>query len=346
MNAMPNISPVSFERLKDESFTELANDYGDEAVIDEGTENTLRAVELADFLAMELPPRELILSPWLPKAGLCMIHARPGVGKTHLSLNIAYSVATGSPFLNWRVDHPKGVLFIDGEMPAAVLQERLAQIVAMHGHRSAPKKLLFVTPDFQDLGMPDLGTTAGQNQINHFITDDIDLVIVDNLSCLVRTGKENDSDSWQPVQTWALNLRAKGKSVLFIHHSSKGGVQRGSSKKEDVLDTVISLKRGEDYSQDKGACFIVSFEKARGFHGNDAKPFEAQLATNPCGKTGWVTRSLEESTYDKVVSLLNDGLSQKEISDELKISKGTVSKYVKRAKEEGLCVANKEKGNE
>jgi hypothetical protein len=76
--------------------------------------------------------------------------------------------------------------------------------------------------------MPDLATLEGQNRINQFITDDIYLIILDNLSCLLRTGKENDAESWQIIQSWILNLRAQGKSVLLIHHQGKSGTQRGS----------------------------------------------------------------------------------------------------------------------
>jgi hypothetical protein len=341
MRETNNIAPCSEYELKDETYAALSKDYGKE--VNNTPQNPLRIVELAEFLAMELPARELILSPWLPKAGLCMIHARPGVGKTHLSLNIAYAVASGGQFLGWRAEKPSGVLFIDGEMPAAALQERLAQIAMTNGKSSLGAKLQFITPDFQVMGMPDLATWQGQECINQHITDEIDLIIVDNLSCLLRTGRENESESWLPVQTWALSLRAKGKSVLFIHHSGKGGSQRGSSKKEDVLDTVISLKRPEDYTQDKGACFVVSFEKARGFHGEDAKPFEASLIVGDKNQSGWTTRSLEESTYEKVIGMLNDGMSQTEIANELGIHKSTVNRHAKRAKQEGVLTNNKER---
>lgn len=299
-------------------------------------ENRLRVVGLHDFLAMELPKPEYILSPWLPKSGLAMIHARPGIGKTHLSFGIAYAVATGGEFLKWKAEKPRGVLLLDGEMPATVAQQRLAAINMMHGHHSLPAKLNILTPDLQNLGMPDLADPEGQKEINAHITDDIELVIVDNLSCLVRSGKENESESWLPVQNWALNLRARGKSVLFIHHSGKAGAQRGSSKKEDVLDTVISLRRPDSYTPDKGAQFIVSYEKSRGFHGEEAEPFEATLLTDENGKQFWSIKSVEESTYEKVVKLFNEGMSQTEIATEISIHKSNVSRYITRAREENL----------
>ena len=110
------------------------------------------------------------------------------------------------------------------------------------------------------------------------ISRDAELIVVDNLSTLCRGLKENDADSWVPVQSWALAQRRVGKSVAFIHHGGKSGQQRGTSRKEDVLDTVISLRRPPDYSAEQGCRFELHFEKTRGFHGPDAEPFEARLS--------------------------------------------------------------------
>ena len=47
--------------------------------------------------------------------------------------------------------------------------------------------------------------------------------------------------------------------------------------KEDVLDTVISLRRPPDYTADQGCRLEVRFTKSRGFHGPDAEPFEVSV---------------------------------------------------------------------
>ncbi len=303
---------------------------------------SLVAIDLAGFLAKKLPPRELILSPWLPKAGLCMIHASRGVGKTHVSLGIAYAVAKGGKFLGWEVPKARNVIYIDGEMPAAVLQERLAQIVVMMGDDNLTGQLKIITPDLQNFGMPDIATKEGQELINQHITDDIDLILIDNLSCLAPSVKENDATDWAPIQTWVLGLRARGKSVLLIHHDGKGGTQRGTSKKEDVLDTVIALKHPKDYDSSEGARFIVEFKKSRGFYGDDAKSFEAQLYSDETGKACWTMKSIEESTFGKVVAMLNDGMSQKDIAIELAVDKSTVSRHANKAREAGIYKATKQ----
>jgi RecA-family ATPase len=298
-------------------------------------DSQLSIFNLSDFLSLKLPSRELLLEPWLPKAGLCMIHAYRGIGKTHISLGIAYALARGGKFLNWNAPQPRNVLYIDGEMPASVLQERLASIIIMSGEASIAGSLRIITPDLQASGMPDLATLEGQTVVNHYIADATDLVIVDNLSCLAPSIKENDASDWATFQTWVLSLRARGKSVLLIHHSGKSGGQRGTSKKEDVLDMVIALERPKDYESSQGARFVVRYEKSRGFYGDEARPFEAQLCCDEQGVERWQTQSLEESNYEKVITMTNDGASQKEIADDLQLNKSTISRYVKRASKEG-----------
>ena len=296
------------------------------ASIQGGAKQRLQAIEIHDFLALDLKPKEMILSPWMATQSLSMIHAPRGVGKTFLSLGISYAVCSGGIFINWLTPKPRGVLLIDGEMPANSLQNRMSRLVVSSDKLpQAPFKL--ITPDLQSFGMPDLATYEGQCYVNQHITEDIELIIVDNLSTLVRTGRENDAESWLPIQSWALNLRAKGKSVLFIHHSSKSGAQRGSSRKEDVLDTVIGLRRPADYSQEEGACFEVHFEKARNFCGEEAKPILVQL--QELGeKQNWIVKSLDQSTAEKVIQLKNDGMSQKEIAETLGVHKSTVSRHL------------------
>lgn len=47
---------------------------------------------------------------------------------------------------------------------------------------------------------------------------------------------------------------------------------------------------------------------------------------------GWRYESLEQSNYQRVVALANEGLSQKEIAIELELSKSQVSKLHKKAR--------------
>lgn len=297
--------------------------------------STLKSVTVNELLNMELPERELIMAPWLTKQGLAMIYAPRGVGKTHMSLGIACAVSAGEDFLGWDVDKPRGVLFIDGEMPANLLQERLSGIIDSMENKPVDELLTILTPDFQEMGIPDLASIEGQQEINKFINKDTDLIIIDNISTIVKSGKENEAESWMPVQNWAIKQRSEGRTVLFIHHSGKNGQQRGTSRREDALDTVITLKRPSDYTPELGACFEVHFEKARGLLGEDVAPFRTQLKQNEDESFYWETQLLDDSNYEKMIIMLNDGLSQADISKELGLNKSTISRHAKKARESG-----------
>ena len=317
-------------------------DYLNQTTTPDAPGPRLKAVELREFLALEFPPRELILAPWMPTQSLSMIFAWRGVGKTFMSIGIAYAVASGGKFLQWEAPTPRRVLYLDGEMPGGVLQERFAATVAASEHAPAEGFLTVVTPDLQSGAMPDLATAEGQDQIDAIVeASNAELIIVDNLSAWVRgAGRENESESWNPVAGWALKHRQAGRSILFDHHAGKGGEQRGTSKKEDLLDAVLRLKRPPDYQPAEGAVFEVHFDKARNLSGKEVDPFEARLGTDEHGRQCWTTRTLEVSTFDRVVDLANEGLSQKEIAIELDINKSNVSRHFRKAKSDGMITAS------
>lgn len=297
--------------------------------------NSIHILDMRDFLSQKLPDRKTLLTPWLPAQGLAMIHAPRGIGKTHFGLAIGYAVASGSSFLNWKAPEPAGVLIIDGEMPAPALQERLVEIVRAND-KEPQKPLRIMTPDLQPKNRSSFNLASIEDQAELEIqTQDIDLIIVDNISTLCRSGRENEAEGWQPIQEWALSQRAQGRSVLFIHHSGKDGKQRGTSKREDVLDTVISLKQPCDYTPDQGARFEIRFEKSRGFFGDDAEPLEAQLTTDKNGVQCWIHKKLEDAIHELIISLYNEGLSQKEIATEVDRNKSTISRHIKKARAEG-----------
>lgn len=237
----------------------------------------LVALDMDKFLSMEIPDRGFLLSPILPVQGIGILYAPRGVGKTFAALSVAVAVASGGEVFNWRAPMPKKALYVDGEMPATSMQTRLSSII---GGMSAPpqalKNLSLITPDLQPCAMPDLSTLSGQSMLEPFLKG-VDMLVLDNISTLCRTGKENEAQSWQSMQAWLLDLRRRGITVLLVHHAGKSGDQRGTSVKEDIMDTVISLRRPREYAMAEGARFEVHLTKARGIVGDEAKPFEACL---------------------------------------------------------------------
>lgn len=286
------------------------------------------------FLGKDIPPRKLIMEPWLPEQGIAMIYAPRGIGKTYFALNISIAIATGQSLFDWQVPLAKRVLYLDGEMSAADMQARLKNILQTQ-QAEITENFSLLTPDLQDFGMPDLSTIEGQSFLNP-IVEDFDLLVIDNLATLCRSGKENETEGWRPVQEWLLTLRRKGKTVILIHHAGKSGSQRGSSAKEDIIDTVISLRRPTQYEKERdGDAFELHFEKHRGFSAVDAKAILIEQIKQDDGTFQWLSKPLEQSTYEKVITLTQEGLKPFEITQELEINKSTVSRHLKAAREKG-----------
>lgn len=286
----------------------------------------LRVVNIRELLSLDIPPRGHVLFPVIPEQGLVMLFADRGTGKTFVGFHVAYAVASGGHVFRWHADKPRRVLYLDGEMPLAAVQQRFADLVAVADTEPDDDFLRIVTPDLQgDFLMPNLATEEGQARLEPYLAG-VELVVVDNLATLARTGRSNDEDHWLPVQEWILRLRRRGMSVLLIHHASKNGSQRGTAAKEDVLDTVIRLTRPRDYEAEQGARFEVTLTKARGLCGEDAEPFEAALV-NGCQ---WTVRSVEDALSDQVRALAADGLTMRELAEETGRSKSTIARLCKK----------------
>lgn len=294
----------------------------------------IRALDVHDLAKVKFKQREVILGPWLHSQDLCMVFAPRGVGKTHFSIAIAYAVATGGVFTKWQAPKASKVLYLDGELPGVVMQKRLLEHCP--DTEPAPGFLRIFTPDLLPEGraMPDLSTDEGQGLIDTLIESDTSLVIVDNLSAWARSGRENEAESWVPVADWILRLRRRGIAVILVHHAGKGGQQRGTSKREDLLDVVLSLSRPNDYEAIQGAVFTVEFSKARNLIGTDAESIELKLGGTDDRAT-WTWRTVESSTYDRVVALSREGLGQAEIAAELGVNRSNVSRAVRKAREAG-----------
>jgi putative DNA primase/helicase len=289
----------------------------------------LLALNIYEFLSREIPPREMLLAPILPTQGLMMLYSWRGVGKTHTAIGIALAVASGGAFLRWKAPVPRRVLYLDGEMPAGVMQERIAAAAHASSTEPPPDHLRIITPDLQPDGMPNLASADGREAVEEWLADGCDLLVIDNISTLCRMGRENESESWEPMQTWLLDLRRRGISVVLVHHAGKGGAQRGTSRREDILDTVLSLKRPEGYEPSEGARFEVHFEKSRGIFGEEAAAFEARLEVRD-GDAIWTMREIEDVKLARAQVLFAESLSVRDVAEELGISKSAAGRLKKK----------------
>ena len=134
-----------------------------------------------------------------------------------------------------------------------------------------------------------------------------------------------------------IGLRRRGIAAILVHHAGKGGDQRGTSSREDALNTVIKLGNTPDRDATYGAQFVVQFTKSRGCYGDDVADIEASLAVSADGAPTWTWKPIELSNEDRLVRLIRDGVETgAEAAEELGLSKGAVSKIKKRLVAKGF----------
>lgn len=298
-----------------------------------------RVYTLDEFLAEEFPPVQYIVEPWLPERGIAMIAGYRGVGKSLFAQSLSHAIASGTSFLGWECPESRDVLYIDGEMDPAEVQQRLRQI--RHGAMQAAdadptlggRNLRILSHSAVDGGIPDLAIMNGPGRglIESLISEG-HVIVLDNLSTLCRSGVENEAESWVSMQEWLVSLRRGGVTTLLVHHTGKpdkdGNVsQRGTSKREDILNTSILLKQAK--SADGGMRIVVDYTKTRGF--TNEGPFEAAFQVRDGAAIWTVDRGhTDEELCRQVAEMLAVGILQKDIASALGVSPATVSRMKRK----------------
>ena len=305
------------------------------------TSPSLKVVSVTEFVEMDLRPRSLLLGEWLRDQDIVMVYAKRGVGKTHFGLGVAVAIATGGTFLQWKAPEKRRVIFVDGEMAQQDLQHWVLLELQASGTKAEDADLFLLSTGMQKEGMPNLATEEGQSKLGEILVAG-DVLILDNESCLFwetpgDVRDENSGRSIEPLNSWFLRLRHRGVTVILIHHAGKNGSQRGSSRREDLLNTTICLEHPSDYRAEQGARFTISFEKARNLRGGAARSIEAHLHEDDLGNPFWETRNADTSSRDRIINeYLEGNTSPTRISEEIGVSKSYASKVLKKARAEGI----------
>lgn len=179
----------------------------------------------------------------------------------------------------------------------------------------------------------------------------IKLWVIDNRASLASGLDENAKKDWDPINTWLLDLRFTGIASIVLDHEGKSKTgPRGTSAREDNVDTSIILKRPPDYLAEEGCKFIVHFAKSR-VGASDLsllKDIEFQLREDPRFQSTkdkarplvWTYRSVRDKAKNQALRMLDEGVSYQTICASLSISKGYISRIKKQAIKDGLLDMN------
>lgn len=129
------------------------------------------------------------------------------------------------------------------------------------------------------------------------------MLIIDNISCLFSGLNEDSKQDWEPINAWLIRLRHRGLTTVLVHHAGKSGQQRGTSGREDSLDTVIQLSLPAGYDPREGCHFELHFTKCRSVQGDAVASLDVHLQANN-GASQWCVKPVEVSKLDRASRLV------------------------------------------
>ena len=307
------------------------------------------AISAEELLKREIRPRELIIGSWLRQGNIGLIFGRRGEGKTFFSLALACAIAGNIKLNLWDTAKARRVCYVDGEMTLEAIQERLKLFLGADIFTGAQPTLasnLFFQQyeeifDKVEDGTLDLSKQEQQEHLLKYCIDNkIEVLFLDNLSCLFRRVRENEADDWERVQPFLLDCRRNKISVIIVAHAGRSGeAPRGTSKREDIADWIIKVKQSEnspcepDCDNVRQVSSIISFEKNREGFLNEITPQNFIFRTKDGQmKIEFAKESIDECFFSLVESGVN---TCGELAEELNYSKGYISKLAKKYEKEG-----------
>ena len=294
------------------------------------------------FSTIELPTKRIILNPWLKEQTITLVPGWRGVGKTWFCMGIVDAVTRGQPFGPWAIGESVSCLYLEAGIAAEDVRERFRDL---NPSRKRKQSLYIYSAAYANqLGLSDanlLSESWRTKMKSILIARGIKLLVLDNLASLTRGIDENLKRDWDPINQWLLELRFAGIATIMPHHTNKTGDQRGTSAREDNIDTTVILKSPSDYVPEDGAKFIASFKKAR-IKTEDLKLIsdcQFQWTSDDQDQLVWTWGSVRRETKIEILRLLNEGFSQKDVADTLNIDKAYVSRTRKQAIKDGYLSA-------
>ncbi|MEM6898835.1 MAG: AAA family ATPase [Pseudomonadota bacterium] len=293
--------------------------------------------------SLELPPRKLLLGEWLTERHPCMVYAQTGRGKSLFAMSVAIAVAGGGTVFGWTATEPRKVLYIDGEMDVADMQERDALLIPAVedvDSEALEENRVMLSRHYQSHGVvfPDLVENGGRAALLELV-DELEpaLVVLDNLSCLADIKDENDAASFTPVLSMLWQLRKKGCAVLLLHHTGKQeGKFRGSSKLAANFESILQLAPNDELLVgDTG--FTLKVDKSRS--GRQPDPLRIKLEVDSdTGGGQWIFGEATNRHLEEVVRLVRsrDFCLAKDLAAHLGMSSPTLSKHKRKAIASGL----------
>lgn len=310
--------------------------------------------------SLDRPPGWLVEGFWMSQSH-GIIAGEPKTFKSTLAMDLAVSVASGTPFLGkHKVMNPGPVFYIQNENAKWIIKDRLMKIAHSRGLMGSIKP-------HQDKWRIQWPTPLPINFINQqsfLLTDPLhqkileqsfqkykpSLLILDPLY-LMFDGDINSAKDLNFVLSWLLEMRFKYKcAVVVIHHYNKGGQgsenSRGGQRMlgSTTLHGWIESAWYMSVKADQTNQIMMDREfRGAGIH----EKLSLTVNMEETGKVGYsVNETIEEDLDDRVLNFIRDspnGVTTKEISMGCKIKTSKVVELVDQFCDDKLTIRKRSK---
>ncbi len=317
----------------------------------------------AELAHLKIPVRPALLDRWLCEGDLGFIFAPRGVGKTWMAMALPGAISRGHALGLWnagtgtaesegaatdadpetpREFTPVPILYVDGEMALKLTQYRNGglQLDVSHVTYLHHEHMFEIQTRCLNIGEAE----DRQRLTDVIVRRGYKVLILDNLSSLASGVDENKGMDYEPISHWLLELRRRKITVIVVHHAGRSGAMRGHSKREDACSWILELRDARQEA-DPGAKFVSHFAKPSRNTGDPTPDLLWHFTTDKMtGITDIQCELAINSEYDQFVQHVCEGVtSQKDIAELMNRHKGTVSKWARKALEEGRLSGNTHK---
>ena len=235
---------------------------------------------------LNIPQPTILMSPWLREGQISIIYGSYGVGKSLLVLSIAYVLGVDNysdkecEIGKWQVKNPTGTLYIDGELGALEMEERVGQFEWLGEQPPKHRLRILSIPEYQ-LETEDVFYLSDRNNQYKIIKwlkehPTYRLVILDSASTLFGLQEENSNSEWNnKVNPLLRDLRALGVSCILLHHAGKDNKKglRGASSMGAMAQNIFRIINHPGKDIDEGQAWFTLLKDKQRSAGFSFNPF-------------------------------------------------------------------------
>ena len=190
-----------------------------------------------------LEPPQLIGKGLLPTQSILLIAGPPKIGKSLLSLNLAFCLTSGRDWFNYNIENPVSVLVIQAEVVSYQQRKRL-KVMKANCEFPVNEDSLFISDPFRC----DITTEEGFRSIVEPIAKHEPSVVIIDPLVDYHCADENSNNEMALVMQKFRDLTFSGLSVILIHHTRKSldnssaANARGASVIPGAVDSIMELR--------------------------------------------------------------------------------------------------------